>query len=99
MVALQCWSWKAKDKLTLELETLTQYREGLCGPWLMIMAHDLCQGLYGPWLMIYLQDVLKVQARIICFKSWEKEVSERGFSEGVEMAKHLNGSTIKGNII
>lgn len=49
--------------------------------------------------MIYLQDVLKVQARIICFKPWENEVSERGFSEGVEMAKHLNGSTIKGNII
>lgn len=42
MVALQCWSWKAKEKLTLELETLTQYREGLYGPWLMIMAHDLC---------------------------------------------------------
>lgn len=36
MVALQCWSWKAKEKWTLGLETLTQYGEGLYGPWLMI---------------------------------------------------------------
>lgn len=39
MVALQCWSWKAKEKLRLGLETLTQYGEDLYGPWLMFCVN------------------------------------------------------------
>lgn len=38
----------------------------------------------------YLGEVLKlVQTRIICFRPWEKEVSEGGLGEGAEMAKRM----------